>query len=1347
MRIVALLLAAALALSAQPGTITTIAGAYWTGDGGPATRARMLSPGSLDVDREGNIFVMDSGLAVIWKIAPNGTITIVAGTGQQGFTADGAQGRQTSFRPQSTSAVRITMDGELLYADSNNNRVRKVNRDGVVSTIVGTGVAGFSGDGGPATAAQVEAPLALALDSTGNLYIGEGCRIRRVSTNGQIETVAGAIDCGLVADSGPAVGTRLGLIASLAVDEADVLYWTQHEVRDGVINYNAASIRRLLDGNQYLIHTTGWAPGLLAHNGTLLHGGNLNQVRRVASNGSSTVVAGTSRGFSGDGGPATSAQFQTIWGLALHADGRLLVADSWNHRVRQIDRDGIVTTIAGSDPVQGDNGPSAFARLDSPSELALLPNGDLVVGHDNRIRLISSSTIRTVAGDGIYESTGDGGPAVAARLRGSEGVAAESSGNIYVSQDSGAIRRISPDGIITLFVGHYGDPAQLPSGDGVVGLAEGMAFDAAGNLYWADRFNHVVRRLDASGVITTLAGSGRPGFGGDGGPATSALLNTPQGVAVDGDGNLFIADNVNDRVRKVDKNGIITTLAGSTNGFGGDGGPSTQARLARPRRLCLDTAGNLYVSEGWNNRIRRITRNGIITTVAGTGRNEHSGDGGPANQASLSSPTGIAIDNNGNLYIADTGSHRIRRVQGVVSMSATPAALQFPFTLGAPAGSQFLTVNVADQQPRPITVETSVPWLRATPPAGQAPGVFNITANPGGLRPGTYSGRITITNQDDNRERVDVAVLMSISGSAQEIQLSQTGLLFAAVQNGPAPPSQTFRVLNAGIGALDWQVTPSVTAGARWLDVTPAAGRTDVQQRSPAVDVKVNPAGLAPGIYYGLVSVSAARVDNSPQAVTVVLQVFPADRPPTPAVYPNGLIFTGAPNAGRPAQTIDVSNLTSQNQTVAASLSFPDTRRWLELATTAAQPLLSGQTVRISVRPQLLGIPVGVYTATINLTVNPGNLRSSVTALLVITDAPTNSATASKQAAGGCLPKRWLPVFRQPGANYAATAGWPVPVEVDVVDDCARPMTAGSVVVAFSQGDPPLTLRHISEGRWTGTWTSRNSRSTGVSLTARAETAVPALTGEGRITGGVATQTDQPLITPRGVQNEASLTGRGTTAIGTRVRIVGSRLATGALQAPTGGPLPAELGGTNAIVGGRPVPLLSVAEGELAAILPFGLAANTTHQLIVRNGTRLSPPEPVLVTAEDPALFTLDGTGRGQAQAYVMTDSGPVLADLARPARAGDRLIVMAAGLGAVSPAHEERNTAPEGSAIRALAAMTAEIQGVRAEVESAMLAPGQVGIYRVALLVPAGLTPDPAAILLLKAGEVASPPVTLAVE
>jgi len=323
-------------------------------------------------------------------------------------------------------------------------------------------------------------------------------------------------------------------------------------------------------------------------------------------------------GFSGDGGPATSALMRGPRTMEADANGNLFITDTLNHRVRKVDTTGRITTIAGT---------------------------------------------------GSAGYSGDNGPATSARLNNPHGVAVDAAGNVYIADSPNQrIRKVSPAGIITTVAGtgssgYNGDNIQATAAR--LNYPKGVEMGPDGAVYIADANNHRIRRVDlSSGVITTVAGSGVAGASGDGGPATAARLDTPRNVAFGPNGDLYIADDENYKVRKVDAvTKTITTVAGTgVAGYGGDGGAATSARLNLVRDVAVDGAGNLYIADELNHRIRRVDTGGIIRTFAGTGVSGFSGDGGLATAARIRGPRGVAVDKQGRVLIGDTGNHAIRRV-------------------------------------------------------------------------------------------------------------------------------------------------------------------------------------------------------------------------------------------------------------------------------------------------------------------------------------------------------------------------------------------------------------------------------------------------------------------------------------------------------------------------------------------------------------------------------------------------------------------------------------------------------------------------------------------------------------
>jgi uncharacterized protein (TIGR03437 family) len=353
---------------------------------------------------------------------------------------------------------------------------------------------------------------------------------------------------------------------------------------------------------------------------------------------------------------------------------------------------------------------------------------------DNRIRKVSNGVISTVAGNGTPGFSGDNGLATSAELNGPVGVAVDSAGNLYIA-DSGnyRVRKVS-GGVITTVAGSGGPGYPLVGDNGPAVHAQlnpvGVAVDSGGNLYIADVGNDRIRKV-SNGVITTVAGTGATGFSGDDGPATSAHLDEPWGVAVDATGNLYIADTDNSCIRKV-SNRVITTVAGTgTQGFSGDNGPATNAQLNSPWGVAVDPAGNLYVADRNNNRIRKVS-GGVITTVAGNGMLGFSGDDGPATSAETYGPTGVAVDSAANVYVAEVGSNRIRILTPVGSTCTYAVS---PTSLQAPASGGGLTVSIQTTASCSWTVSDFSSWISvssASSGAGSANVALVVSPNNSG---------------------------------------------------------------------------------------------------------------------------------------------------------------------------------------------------------------------------------------------------------------------------------------------------------------------------------------------------------------------------------------------------------------------------------------------------------------------------------------------------------------------------------------------------------------------------------------------------------------------------------------
>jgi len=774
----------------QAYTIRTIAGSTGSGDGGPALEAILKQP---------------QGIAVGW-------------------------------------------DGNIYIAEAGAHRIRRISTKGVISTIAGTGVAGFSGDDGPAALAQINTPYGVAADVYGNLYIADlgNARLRKVSQDGTITTVAGGGDLAPGTDNEGKPGTSVALGAPR--------------------NVIAPS-----DGSVYFSDFTG------------------HRVFRLASDGTLTTVAGTGvPGFAGDGGPAGQAQLDHPAGLALSYTG-LYISDSQNGVVRRIVlgngtsgtlSGGTIDTVAHiitptglgfdmlgalrvADPAAGtltripSGGPPSVIKLEA-SDMALNLDSTLWItdAAEGVVQAMAmDGSIRAVAGGGD-PGAGDGGDAKLATLNQPSGVAVDRGGVVFIAdRGNHRIRKVSADGTIATFAG-AGPPtagdsgAASGSGDGLLAVnaslvtPSGVSVDAAGNVYIADTGDNRVRMVNASGLIVTVAGNGTAGANGDNAPAMAAQLNAPAAAVSDGTGNVYIADRGNGRIRQVDSGGVIRTLL---------------TGLASPRGLALDGLGHLYFSEEDAARVSRLDlASGAVTAVAGgtwvlprgiaagvsgdtptgeiyvadTGRQQivhvnaslqadvvagngtpgDSGDGGPATEAQLGYPWGVATGADGRVYIADLDSGRIRRLDTSLTVPASALAVVNAASLapgpvapgmqiailntGLHAADAGSTVVLVNSTPARILKMDDAQIVVLTPAATSSAGGIEIVVASG-------SGVAGVTTV----QAAAAAPGLFVDGSDNVAASSANGIVSA---DNPASRGSVVSVFGTGLGLGDLPVTATI---------------------------------------------------------------------------------------------------------------------------------------------------------------------------------------------------------------------------------------------------------------------------------------------------------------------------------------------------------------------------------------------------------------------------------------------------------------------------------------------------------------------------------------------------------
>lgn len=665
-----------------------------------------------------------------------------AGAGAAGYSIrtfagsklPGDGGAATAALIGEAAGIACDLKGNFYVADAIDHRVRRISPDGTITTWAGTGTGGFSGDGGPAAAAELNAPYGLAADAVGNLYIADlgNARVRRVGPDGIIKTVAGG-------------GTLMG---------------------DGIRATDAALVspRNVVaapDGTLYISDFSA------------------NRVFSVTRDGVLHSVAGSGvAGLSGDGDSAVMAQLCNPAGLAIDASGWLYIADSGNKRIRRVANGRIGSVVspstgltlytptdiavdAGGNLYIADGRTDQTARVSSlgaigyigagSRSLAIDPLQQLYLGLGSIVRRYSGGVLSVAAGTGSYTFSGEGGPAARARL----------------SQPVGVT--VGPDGVT----------------------------------YIADTANHRVRSVDGTGHIATVAGTGVAGFSGDGKLAVAAELDSPSSVAVDRASNLYILDKGNCRIRKVTPEGIITTVAGTgLPGYSGDGGPAEFAEFDSPSAIAVSNSGVLYVADAGNHRVRRIGAGGWITTVAGNGVSGNTGDGGLAVNASLNTPRGVAAGEDGAVYIADTGNRRIRRVNAAGVIEAVGSAeWSFPAGLAPTTDGSLLVADAGLNRIRRIDADGSTGTIAGEGPAGFSgdggPALQGRLNEPSSVAV-TSSGEILVADTGNDRIRILSPGDTTEPGAGDERMIPV--LNAASLIEGPIAPGELVQLTMAGLG-------------------------------------------------------------------------------------------------------------------------------------------------------------------------------------------------------------------------------------------------------------------------------------------------------------------------------------------------------------------------------------------------------------------------------------------------------------------------------------------------------------------------------------------------------------------
>lgn len=808
-----------------------------------ALNASIGYPDSIAFDGTGNTYIADSYSGHVFKEDTTGTLTVVAGNGTHGYSGDGGPATSAAFGMFSPEGLAVDGSGNIFIADTDNSVIREVVAStGNIQTVAGnfTLGPGYSGDGGLATSAQLNDPFGIFVDGLGNIFIADADNavIREVTaSNGNIQTVAGnfALGAGYSGDGGPATSAQLDLpqgvfVASGSIYIADTYNNFIRVVNTGTAavtiagvtiapgaiqtvagsNYNSQGGTACGFANDGQIATTAQ---LCAPDGVFVDGaGNIFiadtnnfAIREVAMSTVNilTTAAGTlgTEGYSPNGTSATVAALNYPSNVYVDGAGDIFIADTDNFVIREV-TGGNIQTIVGNNflAYAGDGGSALNAELNYPGGVFVDGSGDIFIADSDtsviREVVASSGDIQTVAGNGtvcsaVIAACGDGGAAASAQLNNPYGVFVDASGNIFIADTEDNRIRVVNTGAASITIATVsiaaGDIATVAgtgtvgySGDGAAALSAelsspfGVFVDSAENIFIADTSNHAIREVAAAtGIITTVAGNGTPcgsssATCGDGGAATSAQLTDPDSVFVDSSEDIYIADSGDNRIREVTpSSGNIATVAGTGNpGYSGDGAAATSAQLTGPSGVFLDAAGDIFIADRENYVIREVVASsGFIATVSGNNTGGFSGDTGPSASAQLNLPFGLFVSSSGNLFVADTDNSRIRElVPTVTAPSATTPASQTASPGGTATYSIRLKANTGDPK-----YAITLSCLQSSLPANASCNFSPATITPGPL-PVPFTLAITVpaasaASQEPNRMRLQLfAALMPLAG-------------------------------------------------------------------------------------------------------------------------------------------------------------------------------------------------------------------------------------------------------------------------------------------------------------------------------------------------------------------------------------------------------------------------------------------------------------------------------------------------------------------------------------------------------------------------------------------------------
>jgi uncharacterized protein (TIGR03437 family) len=1325
------------------GTISTVAA---TITGNPST---LNSPKDLALDSQGNLYISDYGNNRILKLSA-GTLSVYAG--RPGYPPGnvGDNGPATLAQLRNPWGLVIDASGNLDFTDSGNNTIRQISPAGVITTIAGNGTAQWLDSATPTTSSFF-VPAGLLNGPGGKLYVADrgNQRVRSFNLGGAVSTVAGndlyrvvsttssPTSTYLYGPQGIAIGTIAGdlLIAESRGNAIRDISITNVVAKEAGLSLVGGYTANGATGANTLLNSPyGVAKG---SDGTIYYADTANSVVRAISpiDGTVTTIAGTAgvTGYNSGIVPANTALLNQPRAVLVDSSNNIYISDTGNSSIQKI------TGYAAAQ-----NGMPA-----------------------------TPGSMQSIAGTGTAGFSGDGALATAAQINAPYGLAFYGNSLYFADQGNHRIRMIAPNGNIMTVAGT--GSAAAPGPDGGQALATnipspfGIAFDSGGNLYYSENQYHTVRSISKAGVVTTIAGtSGVPGFEGDGGLAPEALLSFPAGIAVNPINNyLYIADSGNDRVRAVIPIQPSFAVSSTNLTLSASGG-----LVNNPQELLSITAllsGMQITGLGYtivpNSNSSWLT----ITPTSGTLPQQILVS---ANAASLS-PGSIT----GSFTIMAPGASTAPitvnvavNVGPTLPPTLTAVTTQLSQSVSQGASTQSSNISLANNGSGTINYTATVQtvnggsWLTLPSPTGSvsnaSPAALVVNTNPGSLAPGVYRGSVTVTgtSQVGSVTPITVPISLTVTQSNQVIQLTQTALNFRAVTTGSSPLPRTFGIVNTGQGSLSWTATVVDANGnaVPWLTVSPSSGTVSTANTAASlVSVTASPLNMTPGDYYAKIQISGTAA-NSPQTVTVLMTVLGSTTATFADLQPSALVFTAPAGSVPSSQIVNIAAVGAANGAalsyVASAVTLNGTAWFADLP--RANTIAVGTPDRIVVQPNFTALTAGTYTGSISLLFGDGSTRT-IKILSVVTASATSSAVPGERVlipAASCssskLDVQFSPPLLQGSNSFTAYAGQQNTLTAAVVYDCTGASFTsqnGQVTAFFKDGEPsqPLTY-NSSSGMWSTVWspTAAANSTVAVQLTATGFSGANPVAGTSdTFVATLSPGATVPLVAAGGVVSAASFQADVPIGVGGLITVFGNQLVSGSAGQAANVPLPNTIGGTQVLLENVPVPILYASNGQINVQVPYNTDVNVPQHLVVQRGTAISAAFPVQVASVQPAIFVANTAGQG----IIVNSTTNVLAAPGTPVTAGQYVTIYCTGLGPTNPV-VATGSAATGAAYITTGGIAATIGGQNATLVYAGLTPGFPGLYQVNALVPSGVTGNAVPVVMTLAGQV-SPTVTMAIQ